>query len=85
MLGRDFSHEMIAPVAQWTAAALDAALAQLDAAGLLFSRGVPPEASYRFKHALVQDAAYSMLLRGRRQALHARVATVLEAPGIPVR
>jgi class 3 adenylate cyclase len=78
VLGRDFSYEMIAPVAQQTAAALDAALAQLDAAGLLFSRGVPPASSHRFKHALVQDAAYSMLLRGRRQTLHARVATVLE-------
>ena len=51
---------------------------QLTEAGLLFCRGVPPESAYLFKHALVQDAAYSTLLRGKRQELHARVATVLE-------
>ena len=51
---------------------------QLVDAGLLFCRGTPPYASYLFKHALVQDAAYSTLLRGRRQELHARVAAVLE-------
>ena len=47
--------------------------------GLLFCRGIAPHASYLFKHALVQDAAYSTLLRGRRQELHARVAAALEA------
>ena len=41
-------------------------------------RGVAPQSSYLFKHALVQDAAYSTLLRGRRQELHARVTAVLE-------
>ena len=46
--------------------------------GLLFCRGTAPHASYLFKHALVQDAAYSTLLRGRRQELHARVAAALE-------
>src|SRR6266436_414558 len=51
---------------------------QLSDAGLLFCRGVPPQSSYLFKHALVQDAAYSTLLRGRRQELHARVAAALE-------
>src|SRR5207237_5662622 len=45
---------------------------------LLFCRGTAPHASYLFKHALVQDAAYSTLLRGRRQELHARVAAALE-------
>jgi class 3 adenylate cyclase len=78
VLGREFSYEMIAPVALWPAAVLDAALAQLDGAGLLFSRGVPPQSSYRFKHALVQDAAYGTLLRTRRQGLHARAAAVME-------
>jgi predicted ATPase len=53
-------------------------LAQLSEAGLLFCRGTVPHASYLFKHALVQDAAYSTLLRGRRQELHARVAAALE-------
>ena len=46
--------------------------------GLLFCRGAAPHASYLFKHALVQDAAYSTLLRGRRQELHARAAAALE-------
>jgi hypothetical protein len=53
-------------------------LGQLVEAGLLFCRGSAPHASYLFKHALVQDAAYSTLLRGKRQELHARVASVLE-------
>jgi len=51
---------------------------QLTDAGLLFCRGQPPESTYLFKHALVQDAAYGTLLRSRRQELHARVAIVLE-------
>src|SRR5208283_2101143 len=57
---------------------LQAALDQLGAAGLLFCRGTAPHSSYLFKHALVQDAAYSTLLRGRRQELHRGVAAALE-------
>src|ERR1700720_2013595 len=57
---------------------LQAALGQLSDARLLFCRGTAPHSSYAFKHALVQDAAYDMLLRGRRQELHARVAAALE-------
>ena len=53
-------------------------LDRLAEAGLLFCRGVAPQASYLFKHALVQDAAYGTLLRARRQELQARVAAVLE-------
>jgi predicted ATPase len=78
VLGREFSYELIEPVAQRPAPALCAGLAQLDDAGLLFCRGMAPQSSYRFKHALVQDAAYGTLLRARRQELHARVAAVLE-------
>ena len=78
VLGREFSYELIEPVAQRPAANLQAALGQLTDAGLLFCRGVAPQSSYLFKHALVQDAAYGTLLRGRRQELHARVAAVLE-------
>jgi predicted ATPase len=78
VIGRDFSYELIEPVAQRPEPDLRAALAQLDDAGLLFCRGVPPQSTYRFKHALVQDAAYGTLLRARRQELHARVASVLE-------
>ena len=59
---------------------LDDALAQLVHAELIFRRGTPPDAEYTFKHALVQDAAYSTLLRSRRQQLHARIAATLEEP-----
>jgi class 3 adenylate cyclase/tetratricopeptide (TPR) repeat protein len=78
VLGREFTYELIEPVAQRGARELQAALARLAEAGLLFCRGTPPHASYLFKHALVQDAAYGTLLRGHRQELHARVAAVLE-------
>ena len=57
---------------------LESALDRLIAAGLLFRQGVPPYASYLFKHALVQDAAYGTLLREPRRALHARIAETLE-------
>ncbi len=69
VLGREFAYELIEPVAQRSAAELQAALDQLGEAGLLFCRGTPPHSSYLFKHALVQDAAYSTLLRGRRQRI----------------
>ncbi len=78
VLGREFAYELIEPVAQRDERELQAGLDQLGEAGLLFCRGIAPHASYLFKHALVQDAAYSTLLRGRRQELHARVAAVLE-------
>jgi len=55
-----------------------APLYRLGAASKLFCRGTAPHSSYLFKHALVQDAAYDMLVRGRRQELHARVAAALE-------
>ena len=78
VLGREFAYELIEPVAQRPERELQAALGQLSDAGLLFCRGVAPHASYLFKHALVQDAAYGALLRGRRQELHGRVAAALE-------
>jgi class 3 adenylate cyclase len=78
VLGREFTHELIAPVAQRDRSELESALDQLGEAGLLFCRGTAPHSSYVFKHALVQDAAYDMLLRARRQELHARVAAVLQ-------
>ena len=79
VLGREFGYELIEPVAQRPERELQAALDQLGESGLLFCHGVPPHSTYLFKHALVQDAAYSTLLRGRRQELHARVAAALEA------
>jgi predicted ATPase len=78
VIGREFTYELIAPVAQRSEPELGAALALLTEAGLLFCRGVPPQSSYSFKHALVQDAAYGTLLRSWRQQLHARIAATLE-------
>jgi predicted ATPase len=78
VIGREFGYDLIELVAQRPESDLRAALGQLTEAGLLFCRGVLPESSYMFKHALVQDAAYATLLRARRQELHARVAAVLE-------
>jgi class 3 adenylate cyclase/predicted ATPase len=77
-IGREFSHALLAAVVQKPEAELGAALDRLMAAGLLFRQGVPPYASYLFKHALVQDAAYGTLLREPRRALHARIAETLE-------
>jgi class 3 adenylate cyclase/predicted ATPase len=77
-LGRQFSHELISAVADMPSAKLENALEQLIRAELVFRRGTPPDATYTFKHALVQDAAYSTLLRGRRQQLHGRIAATLE-------
>jgi predicted ATPase/class 3 adenylate cyclase len=78
-LGRTFSHELLAAVAQMPQKQLDDALAQLVKAQLIFQRGTPPFSEYTFKHALVQDAAYSTLLRSRRQQLHGRIAAILES------
>ena len=77
-IGREFSYELIAAVAPHTQTEIDSALNQLTESGLAFRRGNPPEAQYTFKHALVQDAAYDSLLKTRRQALHAKIARVLE-------
>jgi predicted ATPase len=77
-LGRSFSHELISTVAQMPQHHVDNALAQLVHAELIFQRGIAPDAEYTFKHALVQDAAYSTLLRGRRQQLHTLITATLE-------
>ena len=77
-IGREFSHALLAAVAGKPGADLGSALDRLIAAGLLFRQGVPPQATYLFKHALVQDAAYGTLLREARRGLHARIAEVLE-------
>jgi class 3 adenylate cyclase/predicted ATPase len=78
VIGREFSYELLAAVAPLSADVLMAALARLVRAKLVFRRGVPPQASYTFKHALVQDAAYASLLKSRRQLLHASVGHVLQ-------
>ena len=77
-IGREFSYELICAVAPLTRAQLEDALEHLTTSGLAFRRGTPPEATYIFKHALVQDAAYDSLLKSRRQELHGKIARVIE-------
>jgi predicted ATPase/class 3 adenylate cyclase len=83
-IGREFSYELVAAVAPRAKAELEDALERLTASGLAFRRGTPPDATYTFKHVLVQDAAYDSLLKSRRQELHRKVARVIEErfPGI---
>ena len=76
-IGREFSHELIAAVSALAPIDLDAALERLTGSGLISRRGATPDATYSFKHALVQDAAYATMLRSRRQPLHASIATGL--------
>jgi class 3 adenylate cyclase/predicted ATPase len=76
-IGREFSYELLIAATNQTAGELHAALDRLADAGLIFRRGMPPDAAYTFKHALVQDAAYGTLLRGARQQLHTRIAAAL--------
>jgi class 3 adenylate cyclase/predicted ATPase len=78
-IGREFSHALLAEVVNKPGAELESALDRLIAASLLFRQGAPPHATYLFKHALVQDAAYGTLLREPRRALHARIAETLES------
>jgi class 3 adenylate cyclase/tetratricopeptide (TPR) repeat protein len=78
-IGREFSHALLAAAARKSEPELGSALDRLIEAGLLFRQGMPPQASYLFKHALVQDAAYGTLLREPRRALHARLAETLES------
>jgi predicted ATPase len=78
-IGREFSHALLASVVRKPEAELGSALYRLVQAGLLSRQGVPPQARYLFKHALVQDAAYGTLLREPRRALHARIAETLES------
>ena len=79
VIGREFSHALLAAVALKDDKALQSALDALTRSGLLLRQGVPPNATYLFKHALVQDAAYGTLLREPRRALHARIVETLES------
>jgi predicted ATPase len=78
-IGREFDHELLAAVSSLQSAALDEGLAKLVQSGLISRRGPPPDTSYVFKHALIQDAAYATLLRSRLAEIHGRIATALEA------
>src|SRR5438093_7435667 len=78
VLGRTFSYELLQAATPLDEASLQHALARLVDAELLYQRGVPPQATYLFKHALIQDAAYQSLLKSTRQQFHQRIAQVLE-------
>jgi class 3 adenylate cyclase/predicted ATPase len=78
-LGREFSYELLQAVAPWDEGTLQQGLHQLVEAEFLYQRGVPPQATYLFKHVLIQEAAYQSLLRSTRQRHHQRIAQVLEA------
>jgi class 3 adenylate cyclase len=78
VIGPEFTYELLQAVSSTTEAELRAALAKLADVELIYSRGIPPEAVYRFKHALIRDAAYDALLKSRRMALHRRVAQTIE-------
>jgi predicted ATPase len=77
VIGRGFSYPLVRAVAKMEDEALQTALERLAEADILLVQGLPPESEYRFKHALIQDAAYENLLKSRRQALHRRAGEVL--------
>jgi predicted ATPase len=78
-IGREFTYPLLRAVAPWDERALHAGLAQLVAAEFLHQQGTLPNATYRFKHALIQDAAYQSLLKSTRQQHHQRIALTLES------
>ena len=78
-IGREFSYLLLRAVSPWDDEDLNDGLAQLVAAGFLQQQGAPPDATYRFKHALIQDAAYQSVLKTTRQQYHQRIAQTLQA------
>ena len=78
-LGRELSYELLQAVSPWDEATLQRGLSQLVEAEFLYQQGLPPQATYRFKHALIQEAAYQSLLKSTRQQFHQHIAQVLEA------
>ena len=77
VIGREFSYELLHAVSSTAEDELQSALTRLGEAELIYARGIPPEAIYQFKHALVQDAAYEALLKSRRRELHRRIANLI--------
>src|SRR5262249_45404532 len=77
-LGREFSYGLLQAVSPWDEGTLQRGLQQLVEAEFLYQQGLPPQATYRFKHALIQDAAYQSLLKSTRQQHHQHIAQVLE-------
>jgi len=79
VIGRQFSYELLSTVSQLDEVTLQRELGRLVEAEIVYHRGIPPQATYTFKHALIQDAAYQSLLKSTRQQYHQRIAEVLEA------
>jgi class 3 adenylate cyclase/tetratricopeptide (TPR) repeat protein len=77
VIGREFSYHLLSAISPVGEGELQSALSQLALAELIYARGMPPEARYQFKHALIRDAAYDALLKTRRRELHRRVAQAL--------
>src|SRR5438105_6966814 len=77
-IGRQFAYDLLQTVSQLDAVTLQRELGRLVEAEIVYQRGVPPQATYTFKHALIQDAAYESLLKSTRQQYHQRIAQMLE-------
>src|SRR5207244_515766 len=78
-LGREFSYELLRAVSPWDEVTVRRGLHQLVEAEFLYQQGLPPQATYVFKHALIQETAYQSLLKSTRQQYHQRIAQVMEA------
>src|SRR5262249_19652765 len=78
-LGREFAYDLLQAVSPWDEGPVRRGLHQLVEAEFLSQQGLPPQAAYVFKHALIQEAAYQSLLRSTRQQYHQRIAQVVEA------
>jgi tetratricopeptide (TPR) repeat protein len=79
VIGREFSHDLVALLGGFSDETVRNALETALGSGVVFRRGAPPEATYTFKHALVRDAAYEMLLNRRRRQLHGRLGDLFES------
>ena len=79
VIGRQFPCDLLQAVSQVGETRLQYELGKLVEAEIVYQRGVPPQAYYFFKHALIQDAAYQALLKSTRQQYHQRIAQALEA------
>ena len=77
-IGREFSYEMLQSVSSLNEETLQNSLSKLVGSELLYQRGLPPQARYTFRHALIRDAAYESLLKSRRQQYHGQIAQALE-------
>ena len=77
-IGREFDHQLLASISPLSADELNDALQDLIKAELIYRRGLPPDATYLFKHALVRDAAYGSLLKSKRRRLHLQIAEAIE-------